>query len=86
MTPEQAARVAALETALRADHGDAVTRRGPTRPRDGVVILAVVGSRISATVEPDGGAWLTWADGTRSYNPPAGQDTAAVFPHRDDRS
>lgn len=49
-----------LERDLRAVWADQVQRHGSR--------LTVEGSKIAADIEPDGGYWLTWADGSRTYN------------------
>lgn len=64
MTNAQTARVRELTDLLRIDHATVHVH---------VSRITVAGSRIAATVEPDGGAWLTWADGTRTYSPASGE-------------
>lgn len=62
MTTAQALRLVELIDVLRPDHGDAVTVRGSR--------VTIAGSRIAAHVGRDGGAWMTWADGSRTYSHP----------------
>lgn len=82
MPRAQAIRLVALAETLRAEHGDAVTTRGATVRVDAFGGADSPRSRIAATVERDGGAWLTWADGSRTYDPPSTCATCGGEPDR----
>lgn len=60
-TLPQARRLVELIDMLRRDHCSAVIVHGSAT-------VSVEGSKIGASVERDGGAWMTWADGTRTYD------------------
>lgn len=74
LTDKQRARVRELTDTLRADHSRVIVNGAR---------ITVPRSKIAATVEPDGGAWLTWADGNRTYSGPHGAPVNIIHATRE---